>query len=53
LEELREERRKSVRRNVRKGLAEAMTEVGQANDAINAFGGGYDADFGTENGAGG
>jgi uncharacterized protein with von Willebrand factor type A (vWA) domain len=53
LEESSEERRQSVRRTVRKGLAEAMAEVGQANDAINAFGGGYDADFGTENGAGG
>src|SRR5215475_1781142 len=53
LQESSEERRQSVRRNVRQGLAEAMAEVGQANDAINAFGGGYDADFGTENGAGG
>jgi uncharacterized protein with von Willebrand factor type A (vWA) domain len=53
LEESREDRRQSVRRNVRKGLAEAMAEVGHANDAINAFGGGCGADFGTENGAGG
>jgi uncharacterized protein with von Willebrand factor type A (vWA) domain len=53
LEESSEERQQNVRRTVRQGLAEAMTEVGQANDAINAFGGGYDADFGTENGAGG
>jgi uncharacterized protein with von Willebrand factor type A (vWA) domain len=34
-------------------LAEAMAEIAQANDAINAFGGGYDAGFGMENGAGG
>jgi uncharacterized protein with von Willebrand factor type A (vWA) domain len=53
LEESSEGRRQNVRRTVRKGLAEAMAEVGQANDAINAFGGGYDADFGSENGAGG
>jgi uncharacterized protein with von Willebrand factor type A (vWA) domain len=53
LEESSEERQQNVRRTVRQGLAEAMVEVGQANDAINAFGGGYDADFGTENGAGG
>jgi uncharacterized protein with von Willebrand factor type A (vWA) domain len=30
-----------------------MAEVSQANDAINAFGGSHDADFGIENGAGG
>jgi len=53
LEESSEGRRQTVRRNVRRGLAEAMAEAGQANAAINAFGGGYDADFGTENGAGG
>jgi uncharacterized protein with von Willebrand factor type A (vWA) domain len=53
LEESSEGRRQNVRRNVRHGQAEAMAEVGQANDAINAFGGGYDAEFGTENGAGG
>src|SRR5262245_26110745 len=52
LEESSEGRRQNVRRNVRQGLAEAIAEVGQANDAINAFGGGYDADFGLENGAG-
>jgi len=51
LEELSEERGQKVRRAVRKGLAEAMAEVEQANDAIKAFGGGYDNDFGTENGA--
>jgi uncharacterized protein with von Willebrand factor type A (vWA) domain len=53
LEESSEGRWQNVRRNVRQGLAEAMAEVGQANDAVNAFGGSYDADFGTENGAGG
>jgi uncharacterized protein with von Willebrand factor type A (vWA) domain len=53
LEESSEGRWQNVRRNVRQGLAEAMAEVGQANDAVNAFGGGYDSDFGTENGAGG
>jgi uncharacterized protein with von Willebrand factor type A (vWA) domain len=53
LEESSEKRQQNVRRNVRQGLAEAMAEVGQANDAINAFGGGYDADFGIENGPGG
>src|SRR5215468_10948761 len=53
LEESSEERQQNVRRTIRQGLAESMAEVGQANDAINAFGGGYDADFGTENGAGG
>jgi uncharacterized protein with von Willebrand factor type A (vWA) domain len=53
LEESSEGRQQNVRRNVRQGLAEAMAEVGQANDAVNAFGGGYDANFGTENGAGG
>jgi uncharacterized protein with von Willebrand factor type A (vWA) domain len=53
LEESSERRRQNVRRSVRKGLAEAMSEVGQANDATNAFGGGYDSDFGLENGAGG
>src|SRR5262245_1992051 len=30
-----------------------MAEVGHANDAVNAFGVGHDADFGTENGVGG
>jgi hypothetical protein len=53
LEESSEKRQQNVRRNVRQGLAEAMAEVGQANDAVNAFGGGYDANFGIENGAGG
>src|SRR5262249_45086601 len=53
LEESSEEREQKLRRAMRRGLAEAMAEVGQANDAVNAFGGGYDADFGTENGAGG
>src|SRR5262249_39030154 len=53
LEESSEERERKVRRAVRRGLAEAMAEVEQANDAINAFGGGYDAGFGMENGAGG
>src|SRR5262249_22476003 len=53
LEESSNDRQQNVRRNVRQGLAEAMAEVGQANDAVNAFGGGYDADFGSENGAGG
>jgi len=53
LEESSEGWRQDVRRNVRQGLAEAMAEVGRANDVINAFGGGYDADFGIENGAGG
>src|SRR5215813_5152179 len=53
LEESSEEREQNVRRAVRRGLAEAMAEVEQANDAINAFGGGYDAGFGMENGAGG
>jgi uncharacterized protein with von Willebrand factor type A (vWA) domain len=53
LEESSEKRGQNVRRAVRRGLAEAMAEVGQANDAVNAFGGGYDADFGTENSAGG
>ncbi len=53
LEKSSEEREQKVRRAVRKGLAEAMAEVEQANDAINAFGGGYDTGFGTENGGGG
>jgi uncharacterized protein with von Willebrand factor type A (vWA) domain len=53
LEESGEERGQKVRRAVRRGLAEAMAEVERANDAIKAFGGGYDAGFGTENGAGG
>src|SRR5262249_60463443 len=53
LEETSEEREQKVRRAVRRGLAEAMAEVEQANEAINAFGGGYDAGFGTENGVGG
>ena len=53
MEESSEERGQKVRRAVRRGLAEAMAEVEQANDAVNAFGGGYDAGFGTENGAGG
>jgi uncharacterized protein with von Willebrand factor type A (vWA) domain len=53
LKEPGEEREQNVRRAVRRGLAEAMAEVEQANDAINAFGGGYDAGFGMENGAGG
>jgi hypothetical protein len=41
LEESSEGRRQDVRRNVRQSLAEAMAEVGRANDVINAFGGGY------------
>jgi uncharacterized protein with von Willebrand factor type A (vWA) domain len=53
LEESSNERQQNMRRTVRQGLAETMAEVGQANDAINAFGGGCDAGFGTENGAGG
>jgi len=53
LEESSEEREQQVRRAVRQGLAEAMAEVEQSNDAIRAFGGGYDIGFGTENGAGG
>src|SRR5262245_15034038 len=53
LEESSEARGRNVRRAVRRGLAETMSEVEQATDAINAFGGGYDAGFGTENGAGG
>jgi uncharacterized protein with von Willebrand factor type A (vWA) domain len=53
LEESSEERGQNVRRAVRRGLTEAMAEVDQANDAVNAFGGGYDPSFGTENGAGG
>ncbi len=53
MEESREEREQKVRRAVRRGLSEAMAEVEQANDAINAFGSGYDTGFGTENGAGG
>src|SRR5262249_48287964 len=53
LEESGDEREQNVRRAVRRGLAEAMAEVEQTNDAINAFGGGYDAGFGMENGAGG
>jgi uncharacterized protein with von Willebrand factor type A (vWA) domain len=53
LEESSEDRRQNVRRTVWQGLAEAMAEVGHANDAVNAFGGGYDTDFGTENGTGG
>jgi uncharacterized protein with von Willebrand factor type A (vWA) domain len=52
LEESSEERGQKVRRAVRRGLEEAMAEVEQANDAIKAFGGGYDTGFGTENGAG-
>jgi uncharacterized protein with von Willebrand factor type A (vWA) domain len=53
LEESSNDRQQNVRRKVRQGLAEAMAEVGQANDAVNAFGGGHDVDFGLENGAGG
>jgi uncharacterized protein with von Willebrand factor type A (vWA) domain len=53
LEETSEEREQKVRRAVRRGLAEAIADVEQANDAIKAFGGGYDAGFGTENGGGG
>jgi uncharacterized protein with von Willebrand factor type A (vWA) domain len=53
LEESSEAREQQVRRAVRQGLAEAMAEVEQANDAIKAFGGGYDAGFGIEAGAGG
>ena len=53
LEESSEAREQKVRRAVRQGLAEAMAEVEQANDAIKAFGGGYDAGFGIETGAGG
>jgi uncharacterized protein with von Willebrand factor type A (vWA) domain len=53
LEEASEEREQNVRCAVRRGLAEAMAEVEQANDAINTFGSGYDSDFGTENGSGG
>ena len=56
LEESSEGRGQKVRRAVRRGLTEAMAEVEQANDAVNAFGalgGGYDTGFGTENGAGG
>jgi uncharacterized protein with von Willebrand factor type A (vWA) domain len=53
LEGSSEEREQNVRRAVRKGLAEAMAEAGQADDAIKAFGGGYDNGFGAENGAGG
>src|SRR6266540_1984921 len=40
MEESSEERGQKVRRAVRRGLAEAMAEVEQANDAVNAFGGG-------------
>src|SRR5262245_59599259 len=53
LEESSEAREQNVRRAVRRGLAEGMAEVEQANDAIKAFGGGYDVGFGIENGAGG
>ncbi len=53
LEVSSEAREQKVRRAVRQGLAEAMAEVEQANDAIKAFGGGYDAGFGIETGAGG
>ena len=53
LEESSDERGQKVRRSVRRGLAEAMAEVEQANDAIKAFGGGYDTGFGTDNGGGG
>ncbi|MCG3143129.1 MAG: Protein ViaA [Gammaproteobacteria bacterium] len=52
LDESSEAREQKVRRAVRQGLAEAMAEVEQANDAIKAFGGGYDAGFGIEAGAG-
>jgi uncharacterized protein with von Willebrand factor type A (vWA) domain len=53
LDESSEARDRQVRRAVRQGLAEAMAEVEQANDAIKAFGGDYDAGFGIETGAGG
>jgi uncharacterized protein with von Willebrand factor type A (vWA) domain len=53
LEESSEAREQKVRRAVRHGLAEAMADVEQANDAIKAFGGGYDVGFGIEAGAGG
>jgi hypothetical protein len=53
LDESSEAREQKVRRAVRQGLAEAMAEVEQANDAIKAFGGGYETGFGIEAGAGG
>jgi uncharacterized protein with von Willebrand factor type A (vWA) domain len=53
LEESCEERELQVRRAVRQGLAYAMADVEQTNDAIKAFCGGYDIGFGTENGKGG
>ncbi len=53
LDESSEAREQKVRRAVRQGLAEAMAEVEQANDAIKAFGGGYDAGLGIKAGAGG
>jgi uncharacterized protein with von Willebrand factor type A (vWA) domain len=53
LEESSEERGQNVRRAARRGLAEAMADVEQVNDAIKAFGGGYDTGFGTESGGGG
>jgi uncharacterized protein with von Willebrand factor type A (vWA) domain len=53
LQESTEDRGQHLRRAVRRGLAEAMADVERANDAIKAFGGGYDTGFGTENGGGG
>jgi uncharacterized protein with von Willebrand factor type A (vWA) domain len=56
LEEGGEEREQEVRRAVRAGLAEAISEIEQTNDAIKAFGalaGGYEIGFSAENGSGG
>jgi hypothetical protein len=53
LEEMGEEREQQVRRAVWQGLADAMAEVEQINDAVKAFCGGYDIGFRTDNGKGG
>jgi uncharacterized protein with von Willebrand factor type A (vWA) domain len=53
LEETGEDRDQDVRRAVRTGLAEALCEIEQTNDAIKALSGGYEIGFGFEKGFGG
>ena len=47
LNAMRGEREKRVRHAARRGLAEALTEIEQVNQAINAFAGGCNVGFGT------
>jgi uncharacterized protein with von Willebrand factor type A (vWA) domain len=53
LDAAREGRERAVRRAAREGIAEAVKEVEQANEAVKAFGGGYGAGFGTGPGGSG